>query len=127
MHLKQNPTQKFPKRAMKRAESICRNFLLFNEAADALQKAIDEKRPRSELYWRNVFGAFAHIVLRRRVRENPWHLYNTAAMYAYTDDQPRWEPDLEYEKWLAEHEDEVGYARPQQEPDGDAEDDKIPF
>ena len=100
MHLKQNSKLKFPKRAMKRAERICRNFLRFNDAADALQKAVDEKNPRSEMYWRNVFGAFSSIAFRRQrwMTESPWHLAHTAAMYAYGGDNPRWEPDVEGER-----------------------------
>jgi hypothetical protein len=128
MHLKQNPTLKFPKRATQRAERICRNFLLFNEAADALQRAIDENKPRSEMYWRNVFGAFSSLAFRRqrRMTESPWHLANTAAMYAYGGDNPRTKADVERERENEEYNRMLREA-PYPESDPVEGDNQIPF
>ncbi len=64
MYLKQNPKLKFPKRAMAKAEKICRDFSLFERAADALREAIDSKNARREIHWRNVFGAFSRLAFR---------------------------------------------------------------
>jgi hypothetical protein len=126
MYLKQNPTLKFPKRAMAKAERICADFWLFHAAEDALQKAVDEGSARSETYWRNVFGAFAHIVLKRPVEDNPWHLFNTAALYAYGGDNPRPEPDIEGER---ENEEYHRMRREARNPESDPVegDDQIPF
>jgi hypothetical protein len=100
MHLHPNPKLKFPKRAMAKAGKICRDFSLFAKAEDALQSAVDAKNARSEMYWRNVFGAFARLVFRRQrwTKESPWHLANTAALYAYGGDNPRYESDEEQER-----------------------------
>ena len=100
MHLHPNPKPKFPKRALAKAEKICRDFSLFAKAEDALQAAVDTKNARSELYWRNVFGAFCRIAFKRQrwMTESPWHLANTAAMYAYGGDNPRYESDHEQER-----------------------------
>ena len=100
MLLRQNPKLRFPKRAMAKAEKMCRDFLRFPKAADALQGAVDRKNARSEMYWRNVFGAFSWLAFRRQrwMTESPWHLANTAAMYAYGGDNPRPEPDAEGEQ-----------------------------
>jgi hypothetical protein len=126
MYLKQNPTLKFPNRAMAKAEKICRDFWLFHAAEDSLQRAVDEKNARSEMYWRKVFGAFAHIVLKRPVEDNPWHLYNTAALYASGGDNPRPEPDIEGERENEEY-NRMPRETPYPESDLVGGDDQIPF
>jgi hypothetical protein len=126
MYLKQNPTLKYPKRAMAKAENICMDFGLFHAAEDSLQRAVDEKNARSEMYWRKVFGAFAHIVLKRPVEDNPWHLYNTAALYAYGGHNPRPEPDVEGERENEEYNRMLREA-PYPESDPVEGDDQIPF
>lgn len=128
MQLLQNPKLKFPKRATAKAEKICRDFSLFNRAEDALQGAVDRKNARSEMYWRNVFGAFSRLAFRRSrwMTENPWHLAHTAAMYAYGGDNPRPEPDVEAERENEEYHQmrrEASYT----ESDRVESDDLIPF
>ena len=130
MHLRKNPTLKFPKRAMAKAEKICRDFALFSKAADALQKAVDRKNGRSEMYWRKVFGAFAHIALKRQrwMKEDPWHFYNTAALYAYGGDNPRYEPDPTQEEETENLYGSITTSEPHALPSTpDGEDDEIPF
>jgi hypothetical protein len=113
---------------MARAEKMCRDFSLFPKAEDGLQRAVDQKNARSEMYWRKVFGAFAQIVLKRRVKENPWHVYNTAAMYAYGGDNPRYEPDLEQERESEEYHRSIPASVPfAATPIADCQDDDIPF
>jgi len=126
MYLKQNPTLSFPKRATAKAEKICVDFRLFHAAEASLQRAVDEKNVRSEIYWRKVFGAFAHIVLKRPVEDNPWHLYNTAGLYAYGGDNPRPEPDVEHERENEEYNRMLREA-PYPESDRVEGDDQIPF
>lgn len=130
MHLRENPTRKFPKRALAKAEKICRDFSLFPKAADALQRAVDLKNARSEMYWRKVLGAFAYLAFRRQryMTESPWHIANTAALYAYGGDNPRYEPSLEQEKASEEEHRLIAASEkdiPPQAPDG--QDDEIPF
>ena len=128
MHLRQNPKRKFPKRAMAKAEKMCRDFLLFPKAADALQEAVDRKNARSEMYWRNVFGAFSWLAFRRQrcMTESPWHLANTAAMYAFGGDNPRPEPDVEGERENEEY-NRILRDAPYGESDPVEDDDQIPF
>ena len=130
MHLRENPTRKFPKRALAKAEKMCRDFSLFPKAADALQKAVDRKNPRSEMYWRKVFSAFAYLAFRRQryMTESPWHIANTAALYAYGGDNPRYEPDREQERESEEHHRSFAASEPfAATPIADVHDDEIPF
>jgi hypothetical protein len=128
MHLRQNPKRKFPKRAMAKAEKMCRDFLRFPKAADALQGAVDRKNSRSEMYWRNVFGAFSWLAFRRQrwMTESPWHLANTAAMYAYGGDNPRPELDAEGERENEEY-NRMRREAPYPKSDPVEGDDQIPF
>lgn len=130
MHLRENPTRKFPKRALAKAEKMCRDFSLFPKAADALQRAVDQKNARSEMYWRKVFDAFAHLAFRRQryMTESPWHLVNTAVLYAYGGDNPRYEPDLEQKKASEEEHRLIAACKPDAPPQAhDGQDDEIPF
>ncbi len=128
MHLKQNPMPKFPKRASAKAEKICRDFSLFKRAADALQEAVDRKNARSEMYWRNVFGAFSWLAFRRQrwMTQSPWHLANTAAMYAFGGDNPRPEADVEGERENEEY-NRMRREAPYPKSDPVEGDDQIPF
>lgn len=128
MHLRQNPKLKFPKRATAKAEKICRDFSLFKRAENALQEAVDGKNARSEMYWRNVFGAFSWLAFRRSrwMTESPWHISHTAAMYAYGGDNPRPEPDIEAERENDEYNRMLREA-PYPESDRVESDDRIPF
>lgn len=109
---------------------MCRDFMLFPKAAEALQTAVDQKNARSEMYWRKVFGAFAHIALKRQrwMKEDPWHLYNTAAIYAYGGDNPRYEPDLTQEEETEKLHGSIAASDLHASPSiPDGEDDEIPF
>lgn len=73
---------KFPARAMAKAQKIAAHSELFNAAADSLKQSVSDKNAKTEKFWRQVFGAYAHLIVKRGADDTTWHLMNTAAGYA---------------------------------------------
>jgi|ERR1022692_953540 hypothetical protein len=97
-----------PAEAMRKAEQVAvGGDEAFNAAADALQKAVDDKDADAEKFWRQVFDGYTIIVQRHRMDLDEWNRVHTAGSYALGDN-PRYDPTLaeEFEKYMAEHPEE---------------------
>ena len=100
----------------------------FNRAADALQKAVDEKDSSLQEFWRRVFDRYVRLLAGRGLTMHEWHRIHTAWMYAQGEN-PRHDPDRECEKYMADHYDDTmrRLSAPRPKADPLKKDDDIPF
>jgi hypothetical protein len=100
----------------------------FNRAADALQKAVDEKDSALQEFWRRVFDRYVRLLAGRGLTMHEWHRIHTAWMYAQGEN-PRHDPDRECEKYMADHYDDTmrRLSAPRPKADRLKKDDDIPF
>ncbi len=103
----------------------------FNEAAEALQRAVEDKDAEAEKHWRQVFDGYTIIVQRHALTMDEWHNVHTAGMYALGDN-PR--PTPEEQKDLDEQETEYQKYKEAlkrgeitEEPLPDYSDEDVPF